>query len=189
MRDNFLNRKRNRLPEFDYSQTGYYFVTICTDSMAHFFGSISNGEMILNEYGKIADEKLNELPKRYVYAEIDEYTIMPNHVHVILIIDRSNVINAERHTVGTTRELSQDVLSSHEQPITNNNMINNGTSQGTSRDLSLQPQTQTKIKSLSELIGVFKTTSSKAIHQTGLIDFKWQRSFLRSRNQKRKRII
>ena len=46
-------RKRNRLQEYDYSQSGYYFVTLCTDDHKPFFGKIINGEMILNQFGYI----------------------------------------------------------------------------------------------------------------------------------------
>ncbi len=148
-----LQRKRNRLKEFDYSQTGYYFITICTDGMIEYFGNIQNSEMQLNTYGNIVLNKLKELSNRYSYTELDEFVIMPNHVHVIMIIDNFSV------GVGTALEPSDNKLN-----------VN-----GTGRDLSLQKQIKTK--SLSELIGVFKTTSSKEIHQMGLINFKWQRSF------------
>ncbi len=128
-------RKHNRLKEFDYSQTGYYFITICTDKMINFFGDVINSDMKLNRYSSIVKNRLTLLQKNYPYVMLDEFVIMPNHVHVILVIDRSSV--------GTTRELSLPI----------------------------------KAKSLSGLVGVFKTTSSKEIHNSGLLEFKWQRSF------------
>ena len=73
------------------------------------------------------------IQKQYSYIELDEFVIMPNHIHGILIINDS---------------------------------------MRTGHDLSVH-----KIKSLSSLIGAFKTTSSKLIHQNGLSDFTWQRSF------------
>ncbi len=48
------SRKINRLRDFDYSNSGYYFLTICTKNREEFFGKIENGKMILNEFGNIA---------------------------------------------------------------------------------------------------------------------------------------
>jgi putative transposase len=127
------NRKRNRLKDFDYSQGDGYFVTICTKDKVNYFGEIQNGEMILNEYGKIVKQQWLWLQKQYNYVSLDEFVIMPNHLHGLLII---------------------------------NNDVGNG------RDRSLP-----EIKSLSSLIGAFKTTSSKMIHQNGNINFSWQKSF------------
>ena len=129
-----LTRKsRNRLEGYDYSKTNHYFVTICSNNHQEWFGKIENNEMILNNYGNIIKQQWQWLPQQYPYIELDEYIIMPNHIHGILIIN-----NPRR----------------------------------TGHDLSLH-----KIKSLSSLIGAFKTTSSKLIHQNGLSDFAWQRSF------------
>ncbi len=49
-------RKTNRLPRYDYSQNGYYFVTVCTQNLIEWFGKIENDTMELNEYGKIVLE-------------------------------------------------------------------------------------------------------------------------------------
>jgi putative transposase len=136
-----LERKRNRLPGFDYSTSQYYFITMCVNSMLPILGEVAESKMMLNNYGNLVGNKLLDLPQKYPYVELDEYIIMPNHVHAIMIIDKANV-----STFSDT---------------------------GTSLDLSLHP----KIKSVSELVGVFKTTSSKAIHESGLLNFKWQRSF------------
>jgi len=48
-------RKRIRLKSYDYSQDGYYFVTICAENRREWFGKVEKGEMILNQYGKIAN--------------------------------------------------------------------------------------------------------------------------------------
>ena len=79
-------RKNTRLKEFDYSQSSYYFVTICLKNRKEFFSHIINSELILTEFGKILDEVWNNLPK-YYNVELDYYTIMPDHFHGIVIID------------------------------------------------------------------------------------------------------
>ena len=81
------NRKSTRLQNYDYSQAGYYFITICTQHNQKLFGEIKNGKMVLNSYGKVAENWLNEIPKKYNHTEIDCYVIMPNHIHFILKID------------------------------------------------------------------------------------------------------
>jgi putative transposase len=79
-------RKLNRMRGYDYTEPGYYFVTICTYHRVERFGSIRNGQMILNEQGKIADACWRDLPNHYRHIRLDEFVIMPNHVHGIIII-------------------------------------------------------------------------------------------------------
>jgi REP element-mobilizing transposase RayT len=79
-------RKQNRLSRYDYSQPGYYFVTICTSNRHEFFGSVETGIMSLSEAGKIANEVWLRTPKVYQNIDIDEYVVMPNHLHGVVII-------------------------------------------------------------------------------------------------------
>lgn len=85
------HRKRNRLGHYNYSNPGWYFVTVCTNKMISQFGEIKNEKMVLNEFGNIVDEWWNWLSKQYPYCELDEYVIMPNHFHGIIIINPSLV--------------------------------------------------------------------------------------------------
>jgi len=130
------NRKLNRLHGYDYSEYGYYFVTICTKNREKFFGKIQGSETVLNEYGKIVEKQWLWLAQQYRYIQLDKYIIMPNHMHGILIIRRDR-----------------------------------------SRPVPTITIVHTKTKSLSQLIGAFKTTSSKIIRLNGLTEFFWQRSF------------
>ena len=79
-------RRSIRLPEYDYSQDGAYFVTICTQNKEHLFGEIASGKMILNDAGRMIDMWWQELPKHFVPVQIDQYVIMPNHVHGVIVI-------------------------------------------------------------------------------------------------------
>ena len=76
-------RKRLRLPYYDYAQYGCYFVTICTKNRDLLFGKIINGEMQLNDIGKIVHDALFSVLKEYSKSEIPSYIIMPNHLHFI----------------------------------------------------------------------------------------------------------
>lgn len=90
------NRKNNRLEDYDYSQDGYYFVTICTRDRAECFGEIRDNKMILSKIGEIVDQCWQEIPRHFPDVELDEYAIMPNHVHGIIIIENGNdVENAD----------------------------------------------------------------------------------------------
>ena len=81
-------RKNTRLKEFDYSQSSYYFVTICMKNRKEFFSNMVDSELVLTEFGKILDEVWNSLPK-YYNVELDYYKIMPDHFHGIIIIDNT----------------------------------------------------------------------------------------------------
>jgi len=100
-----LGRKIIRLPNFDYSQPNAYYVTICTNDKIPFFGRIMNTQMQLNEAGECARQCWLDIPNHYLSVNLDEFIIMPNHVHgIIRIIDvgaqnlvplKNNVMNAD----------------------------------------------------------------------------------------------
>ena len=81
------HRRSIRLQGYDYSQYGAYFVTLCTQNRECLFGEIVNGEMILNEYGKIVEQCWFNLPNYYNNIVLDAYIIMPNHFHGIIFIN------------------------------------------------------------------------------------------------------
>ena len=79
--------KSTRLPNYDYSSNGYYFVTICTQKKFCYFGQIVKSQMQLSQVGKIAQKHWQEIPQHFDGVYIDEYVIMPNHVHGIIVIN------------------------------------------------------------------------------------------------------
>ena len=86
---NTHRRKSIRLPGYDYSTEGFYFITICTKDKKCIFGNIVDGEMILNEAGKIVKEEwLQTINIRKGEAKLHKYVIMPNHFHAIIEICR-----------------------------------------------------------------------------------------------------
>jgi putative transposase len=78
--------RSTRLPDYDYTSAGAYFVTMVTHRRACLFGEVVNGEMVLNEWGLLANNEWQRLGKRFEQVNIDEFIIMPNHVHGILFI-------------------------------------------------------------------------------------------------------
>ncbi len=88
-----------RLKNWDYSSNGYYYITICTKNREYIFGKIavetgfkpvSKMIMILNEYGKIVEKCWYDLSEHYSNLKLDEFVIMPNHIHGIMIIDNND---------------------------------------------------------------------------------------------------
>ena len=86
--DRFQNKYRiesARASWHDYDG-GSYFITICTKDREHFFGEIVDGEMVLSDIGKYTQKCIEEITQHNPYAEIPQYVIMPNHIHLIVII-------------------------------------------------------------------------------------------------------
>jgi putative transposase len=86
----FYQRKSPRLQNYDYSQAGAYFVTICCYQRQHLFGNIVDGEMTLNAAGKMACDLWEAIPQHYPDLELDAFIVMPNHVHGILCLFAEN---------------------------------------------------------------------------------------------------
>lgn len=85
--DPTIRRRRSiRLKGYDYRQPGAYFVTICTHRGASLFGEVIDGQVVLNAIGRIALDSWEWLATQYDYVDLDEYVIMPNHMHGILMI-------------------------------------------------------------------------------------------------------
>ena len=80
------HRRSIRLRGYDYSLAGAYFMTICTQSRTCLFGEIVNGEMVLNDAGRIAQKCWLDIPTHFPHAELDEFVVMPNHIHGIVVI-------------------------------------------------------------------------------------------------------
>ncbi len=80
------HRRSVRLEGYDYSQAGVYFVTVCTQNRECLFGDVIDDKMTLNVSGKIAAECLNEISEHFSNVELDEFAVMPNHIHAILVI-------------------------------------------------------------------------------------------------------
>jgi putative transposase len=83
-----LRRRTTRLLARDYSSPGNYFVTLCAHERRLLFGDIDDGIMHLNDLGQAVDTFWNEIPRHFPHAELDEYIVMPNHVHGIIRIVR-----------------------------------------------------------------------------------------------------
>ena len=93
MQKELPKRKNMRLQGYDYSQAGYYFITICAKENRKLFGTIDVGAATcrpivrLTDAGQIVDASINNICSVYPHVSVDKYVIMPNHVHLILCVE------------------------------------------------------------------------------------------------------
>lgn len=97
MKDNNIihKRKPNRLKNFDYSSNGMYFVTVCTKNKEKILCNIVGGDahiapcVELSVYGKVVDKYISNINMLYPHIKTDKYVIMPNHIHLLIMVDRT----------------------------------------------------------------------------------------------------
>ncbi|MBQ7940179.1 MAG: transposase [Clostridia bacterium] len=105
--DNELpKRKPTRLKNFDYNSSGAYFLTICTENRRRILSRIVGGDVPdapkdteLLPYGKIADKYINQLNNFYNNISVDRYVIMPNHIHIMLLVHNDGASRTSPPTV------------------------------------------------------------------------------------------
>lgn len=147
-----------RLDDFDYTNPGYYFVTICTKHKIHYFGGIHDHKMTLNDIGQIANDIWQSIPDHYPNVSLDEYVIMPNHIHGIIIIRE----NADYKNVGTAHCAVR--------------RTSNGAAIKRTEQCSVP--TKTRYGLLSKIVKSFKNcVTIKVKNELNIQNFSWQRSF------------
>jgi REP element-mobilizing transposase RayT len=105
MPDKFKNKYRipsARLSNWDYSSNAAYFLTICTENREHYFGNIINAKMHLSPTGVFANKCWTEIPGHFPHFHLDEFIVMPNHVHGIVMIEKPYIDNNPRFNIVET---------------------------------------------------------------------------------------
>lgn len=144
-------RRSIRLPGYDYSQAGAYFVTVVTQDRVCLFGNMVNGAVQLNEAGKIAQGVWDDIPHHYADVALDAFVAMPNHVHGIILI------RAPAITVGAIHESPLQTLPLPSGP-TRESPQQTPASSGPARIADRRRML------LSKIIGRFKMLSAKQIN-------------------------
>jgi REP-associated tyrosine transposase len=139
-----------RLQVWDYSTPWWYFITTNTKDQKKLFGNITDGRMFLNSIGIYAKTAWSEIPKHYHSVELDEFIIMPNHIHGIIIISEKNVV--------LENSSNFDVVDEGHAP-------------------HLQHHEKNNYQTLSNVVGNFKSAVTKYSNENEFKEFKWQRSF------------
>jgi REP element-mobilizing transposase RayT len=105
MQDKFKNKYRipsNRLRGWNYANNGHYFITIVTANREPLFGNINNGEMHLNEIGQIVNDQFFKSFEMRQELFLGSFVLMPNHLHAIIILDKTNCMDGTARTVVET---------------------------------------------------------------------------------------
>lgn len=147
----FKNKYRiesTRLKGWDYTNSGGYYVTICTKDKVKFFGNLINEEMILSEEGKIIEEEWLKTEKIRNYVLLDEFIVMPNHFHTIIML----IKDYDNKTGKLIPETTHRVVS-------------------TKAKKTLKPD------SLGSIIGQFKSICTRRIQRDINKDFEWQERY------------
>ena len=170
------HRRSIRLDGYDYSQPCIYFITLCTYNRECLFGEILNGEMRLNEFGKIANQCWLEIPNHFPQTQLDEYIIMPDHIHGIIVLnDFVGVQNVGAKIVGAKIVGTKNVGAKNFSPLPM------PTPEPTPLPMPTREQNITPFRSPSKTIGSiirgFKIGVTKWFRQNTDIYVVWQRNF------------
>lgn len=145
---------------WNYANSGYYFVTICTKDKRNYFGKIRDNKIELNGLGKIAEKFWKEIPEHFNFITLDQFVIMPNHIHGILVFNKTYDVNRKLEETYETRQCLVSTTTNAISATDENGRIFHN--QGK--------------KTLSSVIGSYKSICSKTIRKYKP-DFVWQDSF------------
>jgi putative transposase len=110
------HRRSIRLRGYDYAQPGEYFVTFCTFGREHLLGQIRNGEMVLSEIGEIAREEWLRTPIMRANVELDEFVLMPDHFHGIIVLHAERNGEPVRANCSSPRQFQQNSMTPFRSP-------------------------------------------------------------------------
>ena len=153
---------------------GSYFITICTKHREHFFGEIVDGEMVLSEIGKFADEQFKNVSSHYPYAEIPLWTIMPNHLHAIVVISACRDVACNVSKRPTTDIVACNV--SHAESICSEGDVARYVSTNLTDKNEYMAERSPIQGSLAAVIRGLKSATTKYANENAL-DFAWQPRF------------
>jgi 2-C-methyl-D-erythritol 2,4-cyclodiphosphate synthase len=112
------HRHSIRLPGFDYSKGGAYFITICTHAKECILGQIGGGQAVLSERGRIVSDCWADIPKHYPGVMLDEFVVMPNHVHGVVWFETGERLDAGGMRAGPAPPLLGNVIGSFKSAST-----------------------------------------------------------------------
>ena len=110
-------RRPTRLPHFNYTEHGAYFVTICTRNRVCLFGEVVDGEIQLNNIGEVAHAMWEQIPTHFPQVETDAWVVMPNHVHGVIFIAGSDTAVSPKEGATTSVGMSPAVGATHASPL------------------------------------------------------------------------
>lgn len=161
------HRRSIRLKDYDYSHSGAYFVTVCAWKKECLFGEIKNGEMLLSEYGEIVMKCWDGLPDHYQNVQLDEFVIMPNHIHGIIVLNVGAGFKPARIAAAAQAAAAQAAAAQAAAAQAAAARIDKAplaADAGDKNRAGLKPA-PTKGHALPEIVRAFKTFSSRRINE------------------------
>jgi putative transposase len=167
------NRRSVRLDEYDYSQPGMYYVTVCTSGRECLFGRVVDDSIVLNAIGEAVEKCWLVIPKHFPHVAIDAYIVMPNHIHgIIMIEDKAGLAGIHQgfrqkrawqslNSIDGCREDLQDIRARHASPLQESKSARFGK------------------RTIGAIIGSFKSAATREAKKvSGDADLNmWQRSY------------
>ena len=102
------NRKSIRLKNYDYTQQGAYYVTVCVNDRKCVFGDVRDGDMVLNAAGDMVQRVWDQIPQFYDGIDTDHFQIMPNHIHgIIMIVGAGPCARPDNNDYGSNNHIGQ----------------------------------------------------------------------------------
>ena len=184
-------RRSIRLKDYDYSQSGLYFITICTANKYCLFGTDSEYSVNLSNIGEKARDCWLEMPSHFNNAKLDEFVVMPNHIHGIIVLTDNEEKRAEN--IQPLQKKSTQNKSSQNKS-THNYAIQNSPAQDDSKDnLSdsnrnvgvqyIEPSTRQNRfqhitpKSIGSIVRSYKAAVTRRCRNDEICEIVWQRNF------------
>jgi len=157
-------RRSLRLRGYDYAQAGAYFVTICTQNRVCLFGDVVAGKMRLNDSGRLVAQCWQDIPNRFPNAALDEFVVMPNHLHGIIVIVRAQFI------------------APHDRGAMGSGAINRAPKGGNgASDVGAQfiapVGAINRAPTVGDMVRAFKAVATRMLRQAQYPSFAWQRNY------------
>lgn len=132
MEDKFKSKYRissARMRNWDYGSHGLYYITICTKNRINYFGEINSEQNVASlkktPIGEVAFNNWLSIPNHFAFIELDEFIIMPNHVHGIIFINKPDKINWETNKFGVQSQNLASVIRGYKSSIKAYSTTNN----------------------------------------------------------------
>jgi REP element-mobilizing transposase RayT len=170
MTANDANRRRRsiRLPGYDYTSPGAYFVTICVHDRECLLGKVEHEQMHLSDQGRLVETAWQALPKHFPYVDLDAFVVMPNHLHGIIVLSERTRGRGEASTMTGVEAMARPAGEDSPQ-----------SSKGAMDASPLQIPSAPAPGSLGAIVGNFKSVTTRRINRmrgTPGAPF-WQRNY------------
>ncbi len=180
--EKFKNKYRipsARHPNWDYTNHGAYFITICTKNRVHHFSTIEKGKSKLSTIGAIVQGFWYDIPRHFDHVELGEFIVMPNHIHGVLILKPSIPVETLHCNVLPNNIVSNDINNIVSNDIAHDKTLQcNVSTQNDANKRQFFSDISPKSGSVSTIIRSFKSICTKHINLIyPELNFEWQTRF------------